>query len=122
MRHRRDLAPPGNLNKVIRGRSPERLRFFGCLAWRRGIRESRSLLFAHANATLGLRSIMPVPLLAEVSERGISGIPFAWDLIKLAPWLAVLYLLKVYFAGAKCGAERVMHGKVVMITVSPGQD
>lgn len=65
---------------------------------------------------------MPIPLLAEVSDRGISGIPYAWDLIKLVPWLGVLYLLKVYFSGAKCRAERVMHGKVVMVTVGLVRD
>jgi hypothetical protein len=61
---------------------------------------------------------MPVPILAELSDRGITAIPYFWDTLKLIPWLAVLYLLKVYFSGAKCRAERLMHGKVVMITVS----
>jgi hypothetical protein len=61
---------------------------------------------------------MPVPILAELSERGITGVPYLWSTIKLLPWLAVLYLLKMYFSGAKCRAERLMHGKVVMITVS----
>lgn len=60
---------------------------------------------------------MPVPLLAEGFGRGLSGIPYAWTIIKAIPWLVVLYLLKLYFGGAKCGSERVMHGKVVLVTV-----
>jgi hypothetical protein len=60
---------------------------------------------------------MPVPLLAEGLGRGISGIPYAWTVIKSLPWLAVIYLLKLYFGGAKCRSERVMHGKVVLVTV-----
>lgn len=64
---------------------------------------------------------MPVPLLAEGFGRGISGIPFAWTLIKLVPWVGLVYLLKIYFSGAKCQAERLMHGKVVMVTVCPPQ-
>ena len=64
---------------------------------------------------------MPVPILAEGFEKGIGGIPYAWDVIKLIPWVGLLYLLKLYFSGARCRSERVMHGKVVMVTVSsPG--
>jgi hypothetical protein len=61
---------------------------------------------------------MPVPLLAEGFGRGLSNIPYAWTIIKTIPWIGLIYLLKIYFNGAKCEAERVMHGKVVMVTVS----
>ncbi|KPI35481.1 putative oxido [Cyphellophora attinorum] len=57
---------------------------------------------------------MPVPLLAEGFGRGLNNIPYAWTVIKAIPWLGMIYLLKIYFSGAKCQAERVMHGKVVM--------
>ncbi|RMZ75897.1 hypothetical protein DV738_g5209, partial [Chaetothyriales sp. CBS 135597] len=59
---------------------------------------------------------MPIPLLAEGFGRGLSGIPYAWPVIKTAPWIALVWLLKWYFAGATCRAERVMHGKVVLVT------
>ena len=61
---------------------------------------------------------MPVPLLAEGYGRGLSGIPYAWTVIKAIPWIGVIWLLKLYFGGSKCQAERLMHGKVVMVTVS----
>jgi DMSO/TMAO reductase YedYZ heme-binding membrane subunit len=61
---------------------------------------------------------MPVPLLAEGFNRGLSGIPYAWTILKSLPYLFILYLLKLYFSGAKNTSERVLHGKVVMITVS----
>lgn len=95
---------------------------FGCLEFWRCAAGISFFAHAHVKLIVGIHFTMPVPLLAEVSDRGISGIPYVWDLIKLLPWLAVLYLLKVYFGGAKCRAERVMHGKVVMITVSIDQD
>jgi hypothetical protein len=60
---------------------------------------------------------MPVPLLAEGFGRGLNNIPYAWAVIKAIPWLGLIYLLKIYFSGAKCHAERVMHGKVLMVTV-----
>lgn len=60
---------------------------------------------------------MPVPLIAEGFGRGLDNIPYAWSVIKLIPWIGLLALLKVYFSGAKCKAERLMHGKVIMVTV-----
>ncbi|RMD39813.1 hypothetical protein DV735_g5313, partial [Chaetothyriales sp. CBS 134920] len=59
---------------------------------------------------------MPIPLLAEGFGRGLSGIPYAWPVIKTVPWIALVVLLKWYFSGATCRAERVMHGKVVLVT------
>ncbi|RMZ92499.1 hypothetical protein DV736_g283, partial [Chaetothyriales sp. CBS 134916] len=59
---------------------------------------------------------MPIALLAEGFGRGLSGIPYGWTAIKTVPWIGLVWLLKLYFAGATCRAERVMHGKVVMVT------
>jgi hypothetical protein len=61
---------------------------------------------------------MPIPLLAEGFGRGLSNIPYLWTVIKAIPSIGLIWLLKLYFAGAKCRAERLMHGKVVMVTVS----
>ncbi len=61
---------------------------------------------------------MPIDLLADVFGRGVSHIPYLWTVIKLSAAIGVVTLLKLYFAGAKCRSERVMHGKVVMVTVS----
>jgi hypothetical protein len=60
---------------------------------------------------------MPIALLADVFGRGVSGIPYLWTFIKLSAAIGVVTLLKLYFAGAKCRSERLMHGKVVMVTV-----
>jgi len=60
---------------------------------------------------------MPVPLLANVYFDGIDSIPGAWTVLKILPWLALLYVLKWYFSGSSNRSERNMHGKVVMITV-----
>jgi hypothetical protein len=60
---------------------------------------------------------MPVPLLAEGFGHGLDRIPYVWTTLKIIPWLGLVYLLKWYFNGAKCKAERLMHGKVVMVTV-----
>ncbi|KAI9842986.1 MAG: hypothetical protein M1838_002904 [Thelocarpon superellum] len=59
---------------------------------------------------------MPIPILAEAVFNGLSSIPFVYPLLKLLPWLGLVYLLKVYFGGASNTSERLMHSKVVMIT------
>lgn len=60
---------------------------------------------------------MPIPLLAEGFGRGFSNIPHIWTAVQLAAGVGVIALLKLYFGGTKCQSERVMHGKVVMVTV-----
>jgi NAD(P)-dependent dehydrogenase (short-subunit alcohol dehydrogenase family) len=60
---------------------------------------------------------MPIPLLAEGFGRGLSGIPYGWNIVQGAVVVGVIALLKLYFGGATCRSERVMHGKVVMVTV-----
>lgn len=61
---------------------------------------------------------MPLGILNEGLSHGLSAIPYSKTVLKTAPWLAALYLLKAYFGGAKNRSERLMHSKVVMITVS----
>ena len=60
---------------------------------------------------------MPIPLFGEVVFKGVSAIPFGWTIIKTLPWLVIIYLLKLYFSGASNTSERLMHSKVIMITV-----
>ncbi|OAK98650.1 NAD(P)-binding protein [Phaeosphaeriaceae sp. SRC1lsM3a] len=59
---------------------------------------------------------MPVNILATVFAEGLSSVPFGWTVVKVAPVLALLYLLKWYFNGAVNGSERNMHSKVIMVT------
>jgi Leu/Phe-tRNA-protein transferase len=61
---------------------------------------------------------MPIPLVAEVFQEGLSKIPNAYTVLKTLPWVGGVYGLKRYFAGASNFAERNMHSKVVIITVS----
>ena len=60
---------------------------------------------------------MPVNILAQVFDQGLSSIPLGWTVVKVAPFFALLYLLKWYFNGAVNKSERNMHSKVVMVTV-----
>lgn len=60
---------------------------------------------------------MPIPLLAEGFGRGFFNIPHIWTVVQAAAAIGVVVLLKIYFGGAQCRSERVMHGKVVMVTV-----
>ncbi|KAL9125975.1 MAG: hypothetical protein Q9217_004890 [Psora testacea] len=59
---------------------------------------------------------MPIPLLADIAFRGIGVIPFAVPILKILPWLILLWLLKLYFGGASNNSERLMRSKVVMMT------
>ena len=61
---------------------------------------------------------MVVPLLAHGFWGGLSDVPYAYTVLKAVPCLAVIFLLKLYFGGSKNRSERVMHGKVIMVTVS----
>lgn len=64
---------------------------------------------------------MPIPLVIQGAAKGISSIPYAWDVLHVAvrvvPWILVLGALKYYFGGARNTSERLMHSKRVMITV-----
>jgi Leu/Phe-tRNA-protein transferase len=61
---------------------------------------------------------MPIPLVAEAFQEGLSKIPYAYTILKTLPWFGGLYGLKSYFAGASNLSERNMHSKVVIMTVS----
>jgi NAD(P)-dependent dehydrogenase (short-subunit alcohol dehydrogenase family) len=58
---------------------------------------------------------MPIPLLSIVFYDGVS-IPYTSTLIKSAITLLAIYLLKRYFSGARNSSERVLHGKVIILT------
>lgn len=60
---------------------------------------------------------MVVPLLAEGFGRGFSNVPYIGLAIKTILSIALIYVLKRYFSGATCHSERIMHGKVILITV-----
>jgi hypothetical protein len=62
---------------------------------------------------------MPIPLIAEAFYGGVDGIPFLVPALKLAPWIILITAIKLYFGGTSNSSERVMHSKVVMITVRP---
>ncbi|PIG82555.1 oxidoreductase [Aspergillus arachidicola] len=59
---------------------------------------------------------MPIPLLAQGFQEGISSIPYAWTVLKIVPFVLLVAALKYYFGGARNGSERLMHSKVVMVT------
>lgn len=59
---------------------------------------------------------MPLHIAAQGLFSGVSSIPYAWTVLKIAPWLVLLYVLKRYFNGATNTSERTMHSKVIMMT------
>ncbi len=63
---------------------------------------------------------MPIHILASGWSEGLSALPYGWTLLKLAPCLAVVYLLKFYCSGDVNRSERNMHSKVVVMTVCSG--
>ena len=60
---------------------------------------------------------MPIPLVAEVLDGGLAKIPYAYTILKTIPWIVLIYLLKLYFGGTSNRSERVLHSKVIMMTV-----
>jgi small-conductance mechanosensitive channel len=60
---------------------------------------------------------MPIPIITQGITEGLSSIPHAYTIFKLAPWVLLLAALKYYFGGARNSSERVMHSKVAMVTV-----
>jgi len=60
---------------------------------------------------------MPIPLLGDLLFKGIHSVPFAVPILKALPCLLLIYLLKIYFGGARNTSERLMRSKVIMITV-----
>ena len=65
-----------------------------------------------------IRVEMPIPLFADVVFKGVDAVPFGLPILKALPWVVLTWVLKWYFGGASNTSERLMHSKVVMITVS----
>lgn len=62
---------------------------------------------------------MPVEIIGHfLWEGGFLDVPYVLPTLKTLPVLFFLYVLKIYLGGARNTAERDMHGKVVIITVS----
>ncbi|KAM3424251.1 hypothetical protein BST61_g11209 [Cercospora zeina] len=59
---------------------------------------------------------MAIYIATQALFDGIDSVPFLWPLLKAAPWLFLLWLLKTFFQGAKNTSERNMHGKVILVT------
>jgi len=60
---------------------------------------------------------MPIPIFGEVYYNGLEALPWLATALKLVPWLAALYILKLYFNGTFNENVRVMHSKVAIVTV-----
>lgn len=60
---------------------------------------------------------MPVHIIETVIQDGLGAVPSAVTILKVIPFIGLLWLLKLYFQGASNKAERNMHSKVVMVTV-----
>lgn len=74
----------------------------------------------HPKLTLFLsqfRPKMPIPLILKGATEGLSSIPYIYTILKIVPWVLLVGVLKFYFGGARNQSERLMHSKVVMVTV-----
>lgn len=60
---------------------------------------------------------MPIPIIATGLREGLSAIPHVWTILRIAPWVLVVAVLKYYFEGARNSSERMMRSKVIMVTV-----
>ena len=66
------------------------------------------------------KSEMPIPLLGDIIFKGFDSIPYGYTIVRTTAWLLLLAGLKYFFGGARNRAERLMHSKVVLITVCIG--
>jgi small-conductance mechanosensitive channel len=60
---------------------------------------------------------MPIPIIVKGISDGLDSIPWIWTVFRYAPWILLVAALKYYFGGARNTSERLMHSKVVMVTV-----
>lgn len=60
---------------------------------------------------------MPIPIIVKGISDGLDSIPWIWSVFRYAPWILLVAALKYYFGGARNTSERLMHSKVVMVTV-----
>ncbi|KAK6332312.1 hypothetical protein TWF696_003031 [Orbilia brochopaga] len=59
---------------------------------------------------------MPVEFAGKVLTDGVSSVPYLPEVLQLLPWAALVYVLRWFFGGQTNKVDRVMHGKVVMVT------
>lgn len=60
---------------------------------------------------------MPIPLIGQIFYDGLDSVPHISTILKAFPWLVLLWALKIFFNGSFNDDARIMHGKVVMVTV-----
>lgn len=60
---------------------------------------------------------MPIPFLGHIYLEGVSSVPYIYPILKTGACLSTVALLKRYFGGARNKSERLMHSKVIMVTV-----
>ena len=60
---------------------------------------------------------MPIPFIVSTFRQGSASLRFVTSVLKVIPWIGLLVALKYFFGGARNRSERVMHGKVVILTV-----
>lgn len=60
---------------------------------------------------------MPIPILVQAATEGLSSIPHVYTVLKILPWVLLVLGLKYFFGGARNRSERLMHSKVIMVTV-----
>lgn len=59
---------------------------------------------------------MPLPLLSNLYRDGFDSVPYIALILKIITTITAIYYLKIYFSGATNKSERVLHGKVAIIT------
>ncbi|KAI9713403.1 MAG: hypothetical protein M1820_000785 [Bogoriella megaspora] len=59
---------------------------------------------------------MPVYIATKAFYDGIGSIPYAVPILKTLPWIIAVWVLKLFFGGARNASERNMHSKVIMMT------
>ena len=60
---------------------------------------------------------MPIPFLGYVLQEGVHAVPFLIPILKAVPWILLVAALKLFFSARTNKSERVMHSKVIMVTV-----
>jgi NAD(P)-dependent dehydrogenase (short-subunit alcohol dehydrogenase family) len=59
---------------------------------------------------------MPLNFISRIFFDGFSSVPYSSTILKVAFSIALIYLIKLYSSGARNSSERVLHGKVAIIT------
>jgi small-conductance mechanosensitive channel len=63
---------------------------------------------------------MPIPIISHVLAEGLSVVPHVYTVFLWVAIAGIVALLKYYYGGARNTSERLMHSKVVMVTVCLG--